>query len=153
MPESELYDRLSRVIFYPQLFVIFAAEPVVGFLLEKAGRRLVTSLGLVISSFALGLMVLPEKEVWLYPIRFTVSLGLLPILASPLISDYVAEPSRGLATGYSLTAAIAGITLATQLLPLVPTSTLVLYAMVCVFMGSAAFMGFALKEVRRQISV
>jgi MFS family permease len=61
--------------------------------------------------------------VWeLYILRFFISIGCLPIVASPLIPDYVEKSSIGKAYGMGFTFSILGIIATTLIQPHIPES-------------------------------
>lgn len=76
-------------MFTTNLVLMFGADITVGVLLEVVGRKYVTGFGMILASVCIGLVGTPFSLVELYFLRFFVSTGVLPILMSPLVADYV----------------------------------------------------------------
>ena len=59
-----------------------------------------TGLGVLLSSVSIALVGVPFSILELYFLRFAVATGVLPVLMSPLVADYVQIEYRGRAYGY-----------------------------------------------------
>lgn len=69
-------------------------------LLEIVGWKWVTGLGVLLSSVSIALVGVPFSILELYFLRFAVATGVLPVLMSPLVADYVQIEYWGRAYGY-----------------------------------------------------
>jgi len=83
--------------------------------MEIIGRKWVTGIGMMVSSTAMALAIIPFSIWELYILRFLISLGCIPIVSSPLVVDYTRPESLGEAFGLTFTISILGI-IATTLL-------------------------------------
>lgn len=126
LESSEYYDMDSNqagevfgnIIFITQFFIAFGGDISTGFLFEIFGRKLVIFTGIIISSVWAFLVTYAKPIFFMYLIKLGLGVGIIPILASPLIADYWAKESRALSNSISIIAATMGIISITKILPI-----------------------------------
>ena len=107
-------DRVGRIVgdlgFYGSLAVV-SFDFFLGAIMDIIGRKIPIIIGLVVSSIMIivmpfGNVVYPSLLLWRYDslfdkfVRTIWALGLAPALNSPLLVDYIAKDSLGLANAY-----------------------------------------------------
>ena len=99
---EEANATFSNIVFFTNLVLIFGklklckgSDFIIGALLEMIGRKYVTGFGLILSSISIFFVGIPINVFELYILRFLVATGVLPILMSPLVADYVEKDHRG----------------------------------------------------------
>ena len=100
VPEGELGSVIGATGSYAELSVIIF-DLFIGVIFDTVGRVLPVLVGLIVIGFSFIAMPFFEK---VYPsfliLRIMVSLGILPGMNCPLLPDYVAKQSLGLANAY-----------------------------------------------------
>lgn len=92
------------------------SELFLGALMDAVGRKLPSVIGLFIAGTGTLLSPVPSKMAGLYVLRIITNVGVLPLLWSPYMVDYIQRESLGLLAAYSTviahTAAIMSSTVA-----------------------------------------
>ena len=66
-----------------------STEFIIGYLMDLLGRKHLNVGGLIVASIAVFCKPLPQKIGYLYAFRILTNVGLLPMLYTPYILDYV----------------------------------------------------------------
>ena len=77
-----------------------SSEFILGYLMDLFGRKHLNVGGLIVASIAVFCKPLPQQIGYLYAFRILTNVGLLPMLYTPYILDYVRKQSLGLLMGY-----------------------------------------------------